>query len=133
MVYCLQAEDADPELVEMGDWCSEAALWTTWIHVGKLEATHLAELIAVSAQNFRTAVHQFPALTEFINTYAATFVVKLNESANCDEHTGPRLSDLHCGHAAKLHAARRAQGHAVAKENRVHSIFRFCPAWRSRV
>jgi len=133
MVYCLQADDVDPELVEMGDWCSEASLWTTWIHVGKLQAKHLAEVIAVSAQHFRTEVHKFPALIAFIKKYATTFVMKLNESANRGDDNGPRLSDLHHGHASKLHATRRSQKHAVAKENRSHPIFRFFPAWRSSV
>jgi len=95
-----------PKLVEVGEWCSEAALWTTWFHAGQLMASSLSEVISISSHKFRSVAHEFPAHIQYIREYGADFIKLLNDCVQDDDSLVGGLSDFFASHAERLLAAR---------------------------
>jgi len=73
--------DANGNLLTAGDWCSEAALWTDWVHFGRLRATHDSEVLVIDSGAFgkETLVHYKVGLGTM--KYASGYVQRLNDLA----------------------------------------------------
>jgi len=85
-------EDGD-EIVEVdpGDFISEAALWVSWEHRGRLVATCAAELVALNAAAFQGMQPRF-GLAGLFREYAKRYQQKLVESIEHDGYMS--LSDI---------------------------------------
>eukprot|EP00928_Gymnodinium_smaydae_P041080 TRINITY_DN27814_c0_g1_i2.p1 TRINITY_DN27814_c0_g1~~TRINITY_DN27814_c0_g1_i2.p1 ORF type:complete len:579 (-),score=114.96 TRINITY_DN27814_c0_g1_i2:30-1766(-) len=66
--------------VSHGEWLSEAALWTPWMHMGALTATCECRLVKLFAREFAHIVDQFVSEEFDPSAYAAEFVRCLNTS-----------------------------------------------------
>mmetsp|Transcript_21923 Transcript_21923/g.55814 ORF Transcript_21923/g.55814 Transcript_21923/m.55814 type:complete len:410 (+) Transcript_21923:2-1231(+) len=78
--YCL-GDGCEDIRISKGDWISEASLWTTWEHRGKLSAVEAkaADLIEVDPQKLCEAVQIHPKPWKLVTSYASTFVMTMNE------------------------------------------------------
>jgi len=73
--------------VRPGHWMAEAALWTSWIHLGTLQAQSESELLALKADTVQHIASKFPS--HHIHTYAHEFMKIL-------QHRPPEdLTDAH--------------------------------------
>jgi len=77
------------QMLEAGEWCSEASLWTTWTHVGTLQAPRVAEVLAVVAGKFADVTLRNRWVSQPCCRYANDFVEHLNKLAAEDQ-----LSDI---------------------------------------
>jgi len=75
--------------VEAGQWCSEASLWTSWEHVGWLQARTNSELLLVSAASFVQVVREHSRIASSTLQYGSSFVQMLNKDG------GKFVSDIH--------------------------------------
>jgi len=63
------------------DWCSEGALWTTWVHFGRMCTIEDSELLVVDGGEFAKQAAAHHKVTHGIVTYAHAFLKRLNELA----------------------------------------------------
>merc|ERR1712113_33536 len=63
--------------VEEGAWVSEAALWSHWIHVGKLEAEAGCQLMTVSATDLLQILPRRTLIGYMSRYYGRSFHVRL--------------------------------------------------------
>jgi hypothetical protein len=70
--------DAQPEVVNTKQCFSEAALWTTWVHRGTMQAVKECRLLRVDAESVTRVVTVHKASAHFIAKYAAKFVKEMN-------------------------------------------------------
>jgi len=75
--------------VKAGQWCSEAALWCAWIHVGSMQAATVSELVVLSAHEFQQVTLKHHTVLSCTARYAQKFTNTLNALDTA------RLSDLH--------------------------------------
>lgn len=83
--------------VRVNSWLCEAALWTSWVHQGYLEATSDAVLLSLGGQHFQSTLSQHHAEMWIAQAYAAEFVRSMNEQAGLFTETtedDTQLSDL---------------------------------------
>ena len=72
----------------MAKGCCEAALWTSWVHIGTLHAATMCDIVSIDASKFSELVRGYETVDSFTVSYARVFVRKLNDK-NPEE-----LSDL---------------------------------------
>jgi len=104
-------------MVSEGMWCSEAALWTQWVHQGSMQSAEAADVVALHADKFREEMCQQKQNAEFALHYGTRFIESLNTCQRLDKgdecepdefepdelepdledesHIGQILSDLH--------------------------------------
>merc|ERR1711972_135902 len=70
-----------------GSWCSEATLWTEWVHVGKLTAERYSEVLALDAANFVATTQAHRDVFRSSAEYSVKFVAQLNDQARKGELT----------------------------------------------
>jgi len=75
------AMDTTTSQLADGDWCSEAALWTTWVHFGRLHAILDSEVLVVHAAALAKETLAHYKVTVGTLKYAHGFVVRMNELA----------------------------------------------------
>merc|ERR1712032_1545747 len=63
--------------VAYGQWICEASLWTTWVHIGTLQAHTECRLLGIDATRFVNIMTTFPTL--HANVYATNYVTQLRE------------------------------------------------------
>lgn len=78
--------EPDPKL-SPGDWCSEAALWTDWTHLGTLEATGTADVLWLAAADLQAELVRHADLRMLTMDYARAFQHFVSQP-------GTRRSDL---------------------------------------
>jgi len=78
--YC----EVETEVVIEGEWVCEAALWTTWLHQGDLQARVDCQVITVDAQLFAEAVKHHTPMFMKVRKYAMKFVAQLNKVCRDD-------------------------------------------------
>lgn len=75
--------------VQRGDWICEAALWTTWRHVGELRAgvheSSCSELLSVNVKEFCQVVGGNSEAWVMASAYGARFVETINELSKDQE------------------------------------------------
>lgn len=59
-------------------WCCEAALWTSWVHVGTLRAATMCDIVYLDALKFSQATLGYETVCSLAATYAQRFVQELN-------------------------------------------------------
>lgn len=87
-----QQRDADPrripEVVRRmlygGQWLSEAALWTSWVHRGELRVVTDSLLLALDAAGFARVISSHKAAHVLAAAYARKFVESLNRGPQTD-------------------------------------------------
>lgn len=87
-----QQRDADPrripEVVRRmlygGQWLSEAALWTSWVHRGELRVVTDSLLLALDASGFARVISSHKAAHLLAAAYARKFVESLNRGPQTD-------------------------------------------------
>jgi len=87
-----QQRDADPrKMPEMvrrmlygGQWLSEAALWTSWVHRGELRVVTDSLLLALDASGFARVISSHKAAHLLAAAYARKFVESLNRGPQTD-------------------------------------------------
>jgi len=67
-----------------GQWVSEAALWTSWVHRGELRAVTDCLLFAVDASGFASVISNHKSAHQFAASYARKFVEGLNRGIQTD-------------------------------------------------
>jgi len=97
MRYSVEAESSELHLVRSGDWLSEAALWTTWYHLGRLEAISVCELILLDSCAFRISVRKFPVAISMVREYGQQFIDKLNDELDMGKAVRHWMSDFPLG------------------------------------
>merc|ERR1719203_2294793 len=70
-----------------GTWCSEAALWTEWLHVGLMRASENAEVMLVHSTRFIEQARSFPSAFQAVVSYSREYVHWLNREAEFGELT----------------------------------------------
>lgn len=65
--------------MEKGEWCSEAALWTEWHHVGTLTAFTVCDMVGVSAEKFAEITTGHKEVEMMCSKYAQAYVKNLND------------------------------------------------------
>mmetsp|Transcript_3617 Transcript_3617/g.9124 ORF Transcript_3617/g.9124 Transcript_3617/m.9124 type:complete len:897 (+) Transcript_3617:34-2724(+) len=60
------------------DWCCEAALWTSWVHVGSMHASTASEVLALASDDFGINVHSHQHLFGPVVQYAQKYLAHLN-------------------------------------------------------
>jgi len=61
------------EQVGQGDWISEAALWTSWLHIGHAKASSACELVTIDAQKALVALKRTRLVHEVFSDYARVY------------------------------------------------------------
>mmetsp|Transcript_159946 Transcript_159946/g.298395 ORF Transcript_159946/g.298395 Transcript_159946/m.298395 type:complete len:1013 (-) Transcript_159946:150-3188(-) len=82
LLYSKQAAftiSASPEMIESGNWCCEAVLWTPWEHRGEMRALTEANLLALQATKFHEIMSKNKTAAQQPAAYAAEVVDALNE------------------------------------------------------
>lgn len=92
--YCanVQPRDAPPgvgptqvrRMVHSGQWLSEAALWTGWVHRGELRAVTECLIFALDASGFARVISSHKSAHAYAATYARKFVESLNRGLQTD-------------------------------------------------
>jgi hypothetical protein len=67
------------EDVLAGQCVSEAALWTQWMHLGRMVAMRESDLVKISAATFRHIVLEYPLHSSYARKYGALFLQVINE------------------------------------------------------
>jgi len=67
--------------IDAGEWCSEAILWTEWVHVGIARAIQDSEILVIDAKHFVKATQAHYKVVPGTIEYAQGFVKRLNEWA----------------------------------------------------
>lgn len=106
MRYTLEAGDSEIQLVRSGDWLSEAALWTTWFHVGHLEAISVCDLLLLDSHKFRISIHKFPVTIGMVKEYGQQFIDRLNEQLDMSGNLNCGMSDVGYRGSSELLATR---------------------------
>mmetsp|Transcript_32394 Transcript_32394/g.86934 ORF Transcript_32394/g.86934 Transcript_32394/m.86934 type:complete len:722 (-) Transcript_32394:101-2266(-) len=75
----------------VGHWCSEQALWTTWEHAGSMTAKGECEVLVLDAKQFREDMLLLPAFATELRNYAVSYVASLNSSMDGSGY----VTDLH--------------------------------------
>lgn len=75
----------------VGHWCSEQALWTTWEHAGSMTAKGECEVLILDAKQFREDMLLLPAFAKDVKNYAISYVASLNSSLDGSGY----VTDLH--------------------------------------
>lgn len=75
----LRADTGVLSVVGEGEWACEAALWTTWVHVGTLQALTVCDIVAVHKDDFAAVITTHKKVCELVQSYAENFVARLNE------------------------------------------------------
>lgn len=91
LLYSKQAAftpKASPEMIESGNWCCEAVLWTPWEHRGEMRALTEAILLALLASKFHEIMSKNKTAAQQPAVYAVEVVDALNKLERQD------LSDL---------------------------------------
>ena len=86
------AAGGEPEtfLLEDGDWCCEASLWTRWVHVGTLQAVTESEILALDAKRFIDVTKEYHLVAHACALYCDLFLESMNQATENDVP----LSDL---------------------------------------
>mmetsp|Transcript_31365 Transcript_31365/g.73159 ORF Transcript_31365/g.73159 Transcript_31365/m.73159 type:complete len:1088 (+) Transcript_31365:133-3396(+) len=63
--------------VERGATISEAALWSKWKHVGKLECVKPCSMLVVTADGLFETLHQFPLIHHITKQYGRAFHLRI--------------------------------------------------------
>jgi len=94
MGYALQrvsmahvAHSRDDCIMSAGEWCSEVALFTAWVHVGTLCAVKNSEVLAVDAHRFLEVTVKDQKVVEATARYGSSFLQMLNAQAEDGELT----------------------------------------------
>lgn len=90
--YCANVQQRDggagPAVVRRtlhgGQWLSEAALWTGWVHRGELRAVTDCLLFALDASGFARVISSHKSAHAFAAAYARKFVEGLNRGLQTD-------------------------------------------------
>jgi len=67
-----------------GQWLSEAALWTGWVHRGELRVVTDCMLVALDASGFARIISSHKSAHQFAAGYARKFVESLNRGLQTD-------------------------------------------------
>jgi len=67
-----------------GQWLSEAALWTGWVHRGELRVVTDCMLVALDASGFARVISSHKSAHQFAAAYARKFVESLNRGLQTD-------------------------------------------------
>lgn len=67
-----------------GQWLSEAALWTSWVHRGELRVVLDSLLLALDASGFARVISSHKAAHVLAAAYARKFVESLNRGPQTD-------------------------------------------------
>eukprot|EP00932_Pfiesteria_piscicida_P011897 SRR837773.23152.p1 GENE.SRR837773.23152~~SRR837773.23152.p1 ORF type:complete len:360 (-),score=83.37 SRR837773.23152:16-1068(-) len=67
-----------------GQWLSEAALWTSWVHRGELRAVTDCLLFALDASGFARVISSHKSAHNYAAAYARKFVEGLNRGLQTD-------------------------------------------------
>merc|ERR1719221_2438082 len=65
-------------MVLAGMWLCEAALWTLWENVGRLEAITNCGMLILETDKFAHAMGEFVSARKLVVSYARRFVAELN-------------------------------------------------------
>jgi hypothetical protein len=65
-------------LLGEGNWCCEAALFTSWIHMGSMRAKTMVDLLAIEGDKFADITMSFRTVGPQMQEYAKTFIENLN-------------------------------------------------------
>jgi len=127
--YSLRLPHVDqPISVCPGMWCSEAALWTHWLHQGVMQSTMAADIVAIGAELFRVEMKKQKHMS-FVMTYGTRFVESMNDmlefgmgdtpgSENGLQSQKPRfLSDLHTPPSAPSEAPDVQQSPSISNRD----------------
>mmetsp|Transcript_73147 Transcript_73147/g.169636 ORF Transcript_73147/g.169636 Transcript_73147/m.169636 type:complete len:713 (+) Transcript_73147:91-2229(+) len=74
LIYLCNEVKRTPDILEPGDWCSEAALWLRWAHRWDMCAFSEATLFGINAESFRQTLTQTPADAVLPRRYAHKFL-----------------------------------------------------------
>eukprot|EP00746_Dinoflagellata_sp_MGD_P137690 gnl/MRDRNA2_/MRDRNA2_71453_c0_seq2.p1 gnl/MRDRNA2_/MRDRNA2_71453_c0~~gnl/MRDRNA2_/MRDRNA2_71453_c0_seq2.p1 ORF type:complete len:524 (+),score=77.61 gnl/MRDRNA2_/MRDRNA2_71453_c0_seq2:143-1573(+) len=80
--------DLDDEKLTQCEWCCEAALWTSWVHVGTLRASTMCKIACFDAHKFSEAAIGYETVCGLTSLYAQRYVEILNKKPH------KALSDL---------------------------------------
>eukprot|EP00930_Biecheleria_cincta_P085283 TRINITY_DN7467_c1_g1_i1.p1 TRINITY_DN7467_c1_g1~~TRINITY_DN7467_c1_g1_i1.p1 ORF type:complete len:377 (-),score=53.97 TRINITY_DN7467_c1_g1_i1:136-1203(-) len=72
------------KVLQSGQWLSEAALWTGWVHRGQLRSLSEIFFIGIDAGRFARVISSHKAAHAFAAGYARKFVEGLNRSVQSD-------------------------------------------------
>jgi len=87
---------ADPEILSAGMWCSEAVLWTHWIHQGTLQSTEASDVVALRGQVFRAELIKHVHSLDFTLEYGSKFIESMN-ALMIDEEEGSQCGSEESG------------------------------------
>jgi hypothetical protein len=87
--------ESQPSYLQSDQWCSEACLWTLWVHRGTLTGDAYSELIALNACRFRSIVMQHHMDMWFPRRYGKAFIKVLNGGGHQQQAPMAVISDLH--------------------------------------
>mmetsp|Transcript_35344 Transcript_35344/g.82594 ORF Transcript_35344/g.82594 Transcript_35344/m.82594 type:complete len:1032 (+) Transcript_35344:96-3191(+) len=79
-------EETMSALVSQGDWICEAALWSHWIHVGRLEADGSSQMMLLKVGNFIRVLQKFELVAYLTREYGRAYHGRITTS-------GPPFSD----------------------------------------
>jgi len=96
-VVYMQASQGSCEEVQLAvsEWCSEGALWTSWVHLGTLRAEAHSEVLKIDAALFLELTLKDHRVIRYAASYGQRFVRMLDSQA-----ARGTLSDLSTRHAA---------------------------------
>ena len=88
----MQARDGSPgasmshirRTLHSGQWLSEAALWTGWVHRGELRVVTDCMLVALDASGFARVISSHKSAHQYAAQYARRFVESLNRGLQTD-------------------------------------------------
>jgi len=73
------------KMVHEGTWVCEAALWSHWIHVGKLEAETGSQLMSISASDLLGVLPRHPLVGYMTKCYGQAFHIRI--AGACPPHS----------------------------------------------
>jgi len=91
LIYLMHGRVHD--YVWAGRWCSEAALWITWVHRADMCANSECVVFCLEAERFRAALAQYPADSALARRYARLFAKLLGEL----NEMGEEVNDIRPG------------------------------------
>lgn len=124
-----QRADLLPLSVWSGQWISEAALWTAWLHVGTLTAEIASQIVNFDAECLPQIMSSHPETWAMAHKFAEAFVRGLNETTPDELSDVDTLKSVVWQDSARDNESRSAD---MAARNSIARVCRCCsrPAQR---
>jgi len=104
----------EENILEVGDWCCEPALWTTWVHLGTMRSQANSEVLTLDSEDFGKVTREHPQTFSRVVKYGRDFVSRLNELTNSGG-----LSDLA---QPQVYRLERLTAQAFSRRSQMHPM-----------